>query len=274
MATVPAPTRSLGAAAVGPGLRGLRNRWLPGILSFTAFVLLWQLMIVAFDITDFLLPGPVQVWQQFLEVWGEGLLWDAVVDSAQPLFLGLTLAIVAGIILGLLIGASAWADLIASPYLWGLFATPRLAMAPLFVLWFGLGFEAKLWLVVLSALLPMMISCKEGVQTVDESLLRAAQSFGARKRDLFTNVIIPYTLPFIATGVRNSIARGFVGLLIIEMMVGTGGLGGAVMRSYKSFNSARMFAFIAVLIATAMILITLSRKLEARMSRWREEVYV
>jgi ABC-type nitrate/sulfonate/bicarbonate transport system permease component len=274
VATAQASARGLSTALVGAKLKSLAMRWGTGVLSFTAFVLLWHFAIVIFDISDFLLPAPAQVWTQFQEVWDNGLLWDAAVLSAKPLFLGIGLAVAVGIVLGLLIGASAWADLIASPYLWGLFATPRIAMAPLFVLWFGFGFTSKLWLVFLSAVLPMTISAKEGVQTVDENLVRAARSFGARKLDLFVNVIIPYTLPFIATGVRNSVARGFVGLLIIEMTVGSGGIGTQVMRSMRQFNSARMFAFIAALIVMAMILISLSRRLEARMSVWREEVYL
>ena len=147
-------------------------------------------------------------------------------------------------------------------------------MAPLIVLWFGLGYQAKTLLVFLSALLPLMINCKEGVQTVDESLVRAARAFGARRFDLFRKVVVPYTLPFIANGVRNAVARGFVGLLVIEMTVGSGGIGTEVMRSMKSFNTARMFAFIAVLMVVALALITLSRKLEAHVSRWREEIYV
>jgi NitT/TauT family transport system permease protein len=120
----------------------------------------------------------------------------------------------------------------------------------------------------------VIISCKEGVQTVDESLLRAARSFGANRFDLFRHVVVPYTLPFIANGVRNGIARGFVGLLIIEMTVGSGGIGKQIIRSMSSFNTAAMFAYIVVLVATALVLITLSRRLEAYASRWREEVYV
>jgi ABC-type nitrate/sulfonate/bicarbonate transport system permease component len=128
--------------------------------------------------------------------------------------------------------------------------------------------------VFISTLLPVIISSKEGIQTVDENLVRAARSFGANRLDLFRRVVIPYTLPFIANGVRNGIARGFVGLLIIEMTVGSGGIGTQVMRSMRQFDTARMFAFIAVLVVTALVLITLSRKLEAYVSRWREEVYV
>jgi NitT/TauT family transport system permease protein len=251
----------------------MRQR-LTGLISFAAFIFLWWLITVVSNVNPILLPAPQEVWDQFVEVWSEGLLWPNVLSSMRALAIGLSLAIVLGVVLGLLIGASPTADLIASPYLWGFFATPRIAMAPLFILWFGFGVTTKIWLVFLSALLPILLNCKEGVQTVDESLLRAARSLGAKKRDLFINVIGPYTLPFIATGVRNGIARGFVGLLLVEMLAGSGGIGTQVMRSMRQFNSARMFAFVAVLMVVAMTLISVSRRIETRLSRWREEVYV
>lgn len=247
-----------------------------GLISFAAFLALWQTAVVVADIEPILLPAPTSVATQLGEIWGNGLLWEAVWKSFQPLFVGLAAALVVGIVLGLLIGASSWLDLVTSPYVWGFFATPRIAMAPLVVLWFGFGFQSKATLVFLSALLPMMISCKEGVQTVDEALVKAARSFGARRIDVFRRVVVPFTLPFIANGIRNAIARGFVGLLIIEMTVGSGGIGTQVIRSMRAIpaNTARMFAFIAVLMATALVLISLSRRLEAYVSRWREEVYL
>ena len=245
-----------------------------GLLSFIGFLILWQAIVLVTGIQETLLPSPGDVANAFGDVWSEGILWPAVVESLQPLFLGLFFALVLGVFLGLLIGSSGWLDLIAAPYLWGFFATPRIATAPVFILWLGLGFQTKTTLVFISALLPVILSCKEGVQTVDESLVRAARSFGAGRLDLFRHVVVPYTLPFIANGVRNGIARGFVGLLIIEMTVGRGGIGQQVIRSMGNFDTARMFAFTAVLIVTALVLITLSRKLEGYASRWREDVYL
>jgi NitT/TauT family transport system permease protein len=166
------------------------------------------------------------------------------------------------------------ADLLTSPYLWAFFAMPRIALAPLMIVFFGFGSTVKIWLVVLSAVVPILLSCKEGVQTVDESLTRAARSFGAGRLEMFAKVIAPYTLPFIASGVRNGISRGFVGLLVIELTVGSGGIGTEVMQSMRDFNTARMFAFASTLIAIALILISLSRRVEAYASRWREEVSV
>jgi ABC-type nitrate/sulfonate/bicarbonate transport system permease component len=266
-ATTTVATRAPWAGrSVGPRLTAL--------LSFIAFLILWQSIVWVTGIRETLLPSPGNVVTAFGEVWSEGILWPAVVESLQPLFLGLALALVLGVILGLLIGSSGWLDLFAAPYLWGFFATPRIATAPVFILWLGLGFQTKTTLVFISALLPVILSCKEGVQTVDASLINAARSFGAGRLDVFRQVVVPYTLPFIANGIRNGIARGFVGLLIIEMTVGRGGIGREVIVTMGNFDTARMFAFTAVLMVTALFLITLSRKLEAYASRWREEVYL
>jgi ABC-type nitrate/sulfonate/bicarbonate transport system permease component len=263
-------TRSSGLAAV-PGRLGTR---LTGVISFVGFIALWQLIVVATQVNPILLPSPASVVSQFLEAMQEGLVWPAVVSSLKALLIGLVLALAVGVVTGLIIGASSWLDLVTAPYLWAFFATPRIVLAPLIVLWLGFGLEAKALLVFLSALLPVILSCKEGVQTVDESLVRAARSFGAGRSDLFRHVVIPFTLPFIANGIRNGIARGFVGLLIIEMTVGSGGIGTQVIRAMRGFNTARMFAFVALLVIAALTLITLSRKLETKASRWREEVYV
>ena len=251
--------------------RWLRNR-VPGVLSLVAFVVLWQLLIEIFQPDPILFPTPGAVAEEFLEAARDGTMWPAVTDSMSALAVGLLLALVTGVPLGLMIGMSPTADLLTSPYMWGFFAMPRIALAPLMILWFGFGMETKVWLVYLSAVIPLMLSCKDGVQTADASLIQAARSFGAGRVSLFAKVIAPSTLPFIASGIRNGISRGFVGLLVIELVVGSGGIGTEVMASMRDFNTARMFAFTALLVIVALVLISLSRQLERMASRWREEV--
>ncbi|MGH8825516.1 MAG: ABC transporter permease [Jiangellaceae bacterium] len=253
--------------------RMLRSR-APGVLSFIAFIALWQLLIVVFDPNPILFPGPGEVWTEFVNAWEAGELVPALADSMRAMGIGLLIALVVGIPAGLAIGMSPTADLITSPYLWGFFAMPRIALAPLMILWFGFGTTTKIWLVVLSAVVPIMLSCKDGVQTVDESLVRAARSFGAGRLDMFAKVIAPNTLPFIASGVRNGISRGFVGLLVIELTVGSGGIGSEVMQSMRNFNTGRMFAFAGLLVVIALVLVSLSRRVENYASRWREDVVV
>ena len=244
----------------------------PGILAFAAFIGLWHLSIIVFDPNPILFPGPVEVWDEFMKAVADGSMWEAVTNSMYAMSIGMIISLAIGIPLGLIIGMSPTLDLITSPYLWGFFAMPRIALAPLMVLWLGFGDEIKIWLVVLSAIIPIILSCKDGVQTTDESLVRAARSFGAGRVQLFAKVISPNTLPFIASGVRNGISRGFVGLLIIELTVGTGGIGTEVIRSMRDLDTGRMFAFTAALITLALLLVSLSRQLENYASRWREEV--
>lgn len=269
--------------STSPGRTGRRRRPLwervlrvvaPGILSFSSFIAIWQLLVLAFDPNPILFPPPGDVWTEFLTALRAGEVWPALSDSMYAMGVGLLISLVVGIPLGLAIGMSPTADLLTSPYLWGFFAMPRIALAPLMILWFGFGTTTKIWLVVLSAVIPIMLSCKDGVQTIDEGLVRAARSFGAGRLDMFAKVIAPNTLPFIASGVRNGISRGFVGLLVIELTVGSGGIGTEVMQSMRNFNTARMFAFAFLLIFIALVLVGLSRRLESYASRWREEVVV
>ncbi len=279
-------TRAAASAATAPGSpstrrpakrqqswpeRLVRKRG-PGVLAFAVFIGLWHLSIVVFDPNPILFPGPAEVWDEWTKAVADGSMWEAVTNSMYAMSIGMAISLVIGIPLGVAIGMSPTADLITSPYLWGFFAMPRIALAPLMVLWLGFGAEIKIWLVVLSAIIPIILSSKDGVQTADESLIRAARSFGAGRMQLFAKVIVPGTLPFIASGVRNGISRGFVGLLIIELTVGTGGIGTEVIRSMRDLDTGRMFAFTATLIALALFLVSLSRQLENYASRWREEV--
>jgi NitT/TauT family transport system permease protein len=266
--TAPAdPSPTAGA----PLRRVVRGRS-PGVLALIGFILLWQLFIVVFDPNPVLFPGPLPVAAGFVEAVADGSLWMASTDSLTALAIGLAWALVVGIPVGLWIGMSPTADLISSPYLWGFFAMPRIALAPLMIIWLGFGLETKVWLVFLSAVIPLILSCKDGVRTADGPLIAAARSFGAGRFALFARVIAPSTLPFIASGIRNGISRGFVGLLVIELTVGSGGIGTEVMRSMRAFDTARMFAFALVLVVVALVLISLSRRLESYASRWREEV--
>ena len=242
------------------------------VASFSAFIGLWVVLIAVLQPNPRLFPGPMAVIDELVEVWRNGLLIPAFVDSMRALMLGLGLALVVGTVLGLLIGMSRIGDLLAGPYLWAYFATPDIALAPLVILWLGFGMRAKVWMIFFAAAVPLMLACKEGVQSVDGSLVRAARSFGASKSRLFRSIMMPATMPFIGTGVRNAISRGFVGLLVIEMTVGSGGLGTQVVRAGARFNAARMYAFIAVLVAIALFLISASRRFERWTSRWREEV--
>ncbi len=246
---------------------------LPGFISLVAFLGIWQAAVWISDPSPLILPSPGEVVDAFLTAVDDGSVVQAMKDSAGPLAIGMAFSMLA-IPAGLMIGLSPVTDLITSPYLWGFFALPNVAFAPLLILITGFSTTTSIWMVILSASVPLCLSCKDGVQTVDQSLVRAARSFGGGRLQVFYKVIGPCAMPFIASGVRNAISRGFVGLLSVELLIGAAGIGGEVIKAGRVFDTARMFAFIFLLIAIALVLVSASRRLEIWASRWREEVTI
>jgi NitT/TauT family transport system permease protein len=243
------------------------------LISLAVFLLIWEGAVRFYHINDILLPAPSAIFSEFFIVWKKGLLWMPFFDSLKALAIGLLWSIGFGVPAGIILGASKVLDLISAPYFWAFRATPRVAIAPLLVIWVGYGYEAKVWMVFLSAGILIMLVVQEAVITVDQSLVGVARSFGASKRNIYFKVIFPYILPAIANAIRNGVGTGIVGLLVVEMFSASGGLGAQVIRASYTYNSARMFALIALLLALSLGLINISRRLEKAVSRWREEAY-
>jgi NitT/TauT family transport system permease protein len=244
------------------------------LISLMIFVILWEVLVRLFSVNPLFLPAPTAIGLEFIEISEKGLLWGPLGESLQALLVGLIVSILVGVPLGILVGASRVLDLISLPYLWALRATPRVAIAPLMVIWVGFGFEAKVWMIFLGAGVIILLITQEGVKTVDESLVRVARSFGASRKDIYLKVVLPYILPYIANAIRNGVGFAIVALLVVEMFSASGGLGSQVMRASYTYDSPRMFAFVIVLLVISLGLISISRRLEAYVSRWREEAYV
>jgi NitT/TauT family transport system permease protein len=256
------------------GWRKSAANQLPTVISLTVLIVVWEAVVRLFGINELLLPAPSAIGQELIEVSNKGLLWGPLGNTLLALAVGLAASLLFGIPVGILIGASKVMDLLSTPYLWALRATPRIAIAPLIAIWVGFGFGAKFWMVFLSAAITVLLITQEGVKTVDQSLVQVARSFGASKKDIYLKIVLPYILPFVANAVRNGIGIGIVAVLVVEMFSATGGLGSQVMRASNSYDGPRMFAFILVLMAVSLILIALSRRLETYVSQWREDAYV
>ena len=266
-----APATDVPGRARSPVVRGMIAR-LPGAVLLCGFVVAWHFAVVLSDISSMLFPGPLEVWRELGEISRNGLLVKASRETVVPLLTGLVIGVGAGLLLGLLIGTSRRADMVTQPYMWGMFTTPDIAFVPIVIAWFGFGTTTKVLMVTLAVMIPMAIAVRDGVRTLDDSMVRVAVAFCASGRDLLRKVVLPATIPSVANGVRNGISKGFTGVLVVEMTVGSSGLGRQVIYTMIQFDMARMFAFVAVLVVIAVVLIALSKRLEAYASRWREEV--
>jgi ABC-type nitrate/sulfonate/bicarbonate transport system permease component len=167
------------------------------------------------------------------------------------------------------IGGFKLLDRIFSPYVWAVYTTPRIILMPLILLWVGINDTARILLIVVSAVPAILVVVMEGVKTVDTSLLRAARSFGADRRRLFTRVVFPSTIPFIGTAVRMGVSRGLIGLFIGELFTGADGLGYIIADASKRFVSARTYAILLIFVGFSMAMVAASQWLESKASAWR-----
>jgi NitT/TauT family transport system permease protein len=252
--------------------------WVVTALNLATFFAVWELIARLGWINPLFLPKAsdmfAALWEGLTTTAGPGAvisgsIRDHVLWSLRNLAVGMVIACVIGIPFGLLMGANRYVDGLLSPYVWAISSMPRIALVPLLILFLGFSVQMQITVIVLSAVFPIMINAWAGVKTTDKSLLAAAKVFGAKRRQLYTKVVFPYTLPFIIAGIQQGIGRGLVGVIIAEFLGGSRGMGYLLQRSADTFNSPLMYAVLFVIVVVSLSLIQLTRWVEARIAPWR-----
>jgi taurine transport system permease protein len=246
-----------------------KQRWLIGTANLIVFFTLWQLVAVYSDVPKLFLPSVTEVWEALVSMSEKGILWGNLAISLWVYVVGMVISLVIAIPLGLFIGGVKIVDKIASPYIWAIYTTPRLILMPLVLLWVGINDTARIVIIVLSAVPATLVVIMEGVKTVDNSLLKAARSFGASRTRLFRSVVMPSTVPFIATGIRMGVSRGLIGLFIGELFTAANGIGYIIAVSSKTFNSSQTYAMLFIFVFFCVAMVGLTQLLERKVSVWR-----
>ena len=246
-----------------------KQRWLIGVLNLTVFFTVWEIIATTTDIPKLFLPSVSEVFAELVEMHNEGILWGNLGISLWVYVVGMIISIVIAVPLGLFIGGIRIVDRILSPYIWAIYTTPRLILMPLVLLWVGINDTARIVIIVLSAVPATLVVVMEGVKTVDNSLIKAARTFGASRYRLFRSVVLPSTVPFVATGIRMGVSRGLIGLFIGELFTAANGIGYIIALSTKTFNSAQTFAMLFVFVFFCVAMVGLTQLLERKVSVWR-----
>jgi ABC-type nitrate/sulfonate/bicarbonate transport system permease component len=200
-----------------------------------------------------------------------GTLAADFVYSAKNFMIGFVAATIAGVVLGVIIGWYKRISMIASPFLNALYATPRVAMVPLIIIWFGIGIWSKIFIVFISAFFPVLVNTVGGIRATDRDLLRAARAFCANDWQIFTTVAIPGAVPFILTGVRQGVALGLIGVVVGEMFGGSQGIGFMVAYGGQTFATDTLFVGVLIIAFAGILLTSLAEALEKRFSQWRPD---
>jgi len=196
------------------------------ILGGTSVVLILGLWEAAWDarlISPLFFSGPSAVAKQMVYAWTRGNLKADLLYSGTNFILGFAAAAVAGVVVGILVGWYKTLRLLMNPTLTALYATPRVAMIPLILIWFGIGMWSKVFIVFISAFFPILVNTIGGMRAIDRDLLRAARAFCASDWQIFKTVAIPGSVPFILTGIRQGVALGLIGVVVGEMFGGSQG---------------------------------------------------
>ena len=236
-------------------------------IALAAFLVVWH--VASIPVGKLLLPSPLDIVPAFIDEVRSGQLVTATLSSLQVFAVGYLLAIVTGVAFGVLMGGMPRLGETLEIYVNALNATPRVALIPFIILWFGLGTNAKIVVVWFQAVMPILINTYAGVQNTDPDLLEAARSFGARRGQLFRHIMLPAALPYIVTGLRLGAAMAMVGTVIAELQTALTGLGYLMAQFGGTFQTAKYFAPVLVLAAMGMLVSQLLKVVERRLARWK-----
>lgn len=218
---------------------------------------------------NLVMPRPAAVAEEFVALWSDSTMLKALGQSLTVLGLGFVLAASTGIIGGVILGGFPFLNRVLDPFVNAMNATPGAAFIPLIIVWFGLYTEAKVVVVWNAAFFPILINTASGIASANRDLVEMAQSFGASRRALFWQVMVPDALPSILSGLRIGAAICTVGTVIAEMTMAQSGLGGLLVAAGNRFQMDKYFAVVIVLMALGTAITAALRWAERRYGRWR-----
>jgi len=243
-----------------------------GTLSVIIALTAWQLVANARIWTVLLLPGPWDVAQAFVKLFQTDDIWLDIATSGTEMGIGYGMAIVTGLVVGLLMGWYTRFQYALDPFVNFFYSTPRIVLIPLFILWFGIDMQPKIAVIFLGALFPIIINTMAGVRNTEAALLRVARSFGASDALIFRRVVLPGSVPFILTGFRLGVGHALTGVVVGELVAAKHGVGMLVAIAGQTFQTPKMLAGVIIIAGTGMLLTTIFQRIENRFQSWRPEM--
>ncbi|HYA06632.1 MAG TPA: ABC transporter permease [Xanthobacteraceae bacterium] len=278
MADIPTLVAPTGLDRADGSAAPARSRWRRieptalGAASIVVVLAVWQFLPDVLPLkpgTKLFFAVPSEIAGTLWQMFATGAIWAPLGVSAGAFAVGLGLAIMAGLPLGILLGRSTTLSAMFDPFITAFNATPRLVFLPLLMLWFGIGLWCKVAIVFLGAVFPLLINTYEGVRNADKLLINVVRSFGANEWDIARLIVVPNSLPFIVVGLRLAIGRAILGVVVAEFFGAQDGLGVVMVRAASEFKVDVVFAGLIVFAALSLVMTSLVKLLEDHMSRWR-----
>jgi NitT/TauT family transport system permease protein len=257
--------------AAGDLLAALLRNHLAGLISIATGLALWEFVSRVVVHNQLFLAAPSQIVAAIVSLAATGELWRHIGVSGLEFVIGYAIASVLGIALGLAMASSVLAKQITQPWISGLYATPTIALAPLFILWCGIGIWSKVLVVIFLVLFPVTINTEAGLRTTSPRLIEMLRSFGATPWQIFQKVSLPSATPFILAGLKLGIGRGLIAVVVAELFGSRAGLGRLISQSADAFNMPELFAGVVVLAAAGIAMTAGFGWLETKIVPWTRD---
>ena len=264
-ATTPAAT-SQGGSGQSLGARFAASRW-PAVVTLVVVLAGWEL---TGRFTDSLTSYPSAVVMAAINIIKSGELLPALLQTLKGMFVGFGISVAIGIPLGIVMGRSHFVDVVLDPYVTALYATPRIALVPLLILWVGIGFSLRITVTVLMAIFPIILNTYQGVRVTNLEHIEVARSFSASGFQVVRTVLIPNALPYVLAGLRLGIGRALIGITVAEMVVGQTGTGGLLVRYGRFLHIDRLFVPILMLGFLSILLQKILAAIEGAVVPWQK----
>lgn len=240
-----------------------------GALAVVVAFGIWELLTILKVQPRILLPNATDVVNAFKQIFSSPTVGADFAASGKELVYGYVLAVVVGVVAGLLIGWYRPIGYILDPFVNFAYAVPRVAVSPLLLVWLGIGIVSKIALVFLVAVFPVLINTISGIRNLDRQLLRTARCFDASDLQIFRTVALPGSIPFILSGMRLAIGSALIGVFVAELVGAQHGIGQLIVDAGNQFQTAKVFAGLIIFAVTGVILSAAVRRAERHFESWR-----
>ncbi|MEZ5660192.1 MAG: ABC transporter permease [Burkholderiaceae bacterium] len=252
----------------GRGFRPRSRPWVAPAL-FAGVILLWELGSRTGWISPVALPAPSEVFAALVDLVRTGMLWQHLGASLSRLLLGWTLGSLAGVAVGLVIALYAMARAGLAPLVSALFPIPKIALLPLFVVWFGIGEGSKVATILFGTFFPTVIATYGGIDNVDRNLIRMGQSFGLSNGAIVRHILLPGALPAMLSGARISASIAIILLVAAEMIGAEHGIGAYILMAGALYATDQLIAGVLLLSLLGLSVAWLIGRAERLLLRWR-----
>jgi ABC-type nitrate/sulfonate/bicarbonate transport system permease component len=243
-----------------------------GTFAMLIFLAFWETAVQLEWVNPLFTSSPSRILRTAIELFADGGIFYDIEVSGYEFIIGYGMAVVIGVPLGILMGWYARVDAVLDPFVSALYATPRIALLPLMMIWFGIGVASKIAIVFLGAVFPILVNTITGMRTINADFVKVARSFGSNDRQLFLTVALPSSVPLLLAGLRLGLGHALVGIVVGEMYGATHGLGFLIATAGARFQTDKVMVGI-ILIASAGVAMThLLRRIEKRFERWRPAI--